>query len=129
MIEFEVVGVPRPKGSLRHVGRGRLVEQTDVKKWMKEVRDQAPRLPALVGPVEAVLAFTFERPRSAKNRLYPYVRSTGDLDKLVRGVLDAIQPYELWPGLIMDDSQVVRITASKDYGDTPGVSVTLKEIG
>lgn len=132
MIEFTALGTPRPKGSLRHIGKGRMIEQTDVKRWMALIRNaiarQGPyqRLDGV--PCEASLAFSFERPKSAQNRLYPHVRSTGDLDKLVRAVLDAMQPKDDWLGIIDDDSQVVRISASKEYGLEPGVHVTLKEL-
>jgi Holliday junction resolvase RusA-like endonuclease len=43
-----------------------------------------------------------------------------DLDKLVRGVLDALTAIAY-----RDDAQVTRLTASKAYGDTPGVSVSV----
>ncbi len=128
MIEFTALGTPRPKGSLRHIGNGRLIEQTDVKRWMGTVRQAAAGQEHLEGPVQVFLEFVFERPKSAQNRLYPHVRSTGDLDKLVRAVLDALQPKDPWPGLIDDDSQVVRITAAKDYGLEPGVRIRLEEL-
>jgi crossover junction endodeoxyribonuclease RusA len=130
MIEFTALGIPRPKGSLRHIGKGRMIEQTDVKQWMAVVRSTAAQQMGrrLDGPCAAMVKFMFTRPASAKNRLYPSVRSTGDLDKLVRAVMDAIQPKDAWPGVIDDDSQIVRITASKDYGNTPGVHVAVWEL-
>ncbi len=126
-----VPGKPLPKGSLRHVGRGRLIEQTSVKTWMSEIRrnitdaygDEAPLFEA---PVRATLHFRFPRPAAAKNRLYPHLRSVGDLDKLIRAVLDALQPQ-----VLVDDSLVVMIAAGKFY-ETPeapaGVSILIEEL-
>lgn len=78
--------------------------------------------------MKATLAFHFLRPKSAQNRLYPSVRSTGDLDKLCRAILDAIQPKDGWPGLVDDDSQVVRLEAYKEYGAIPGVEIKIEEL-
>lgn len=126
-----VPGKPLPKGSLRHVGRGRLIEQTKVKDWMKDIRDHTVQtygseIPLFEAPVEAVLKFRFPRPAAAKNRLYPHLRSAGDIDKLTRAVLDALQP-----AVLLDDSLVVQLTASKTYAVTPedaGVSISIKEL-
>ena len=126
-----VPGRPLPKGSLKHVGRGRLVEQTKVKGWMQEIQahilevysDVAPMFDT---PVWVTLAFRFPRPVAAKNRLYPHLRSAGDLDKLTRAVLDALQP-----SILADDSLVVKLTAGKFY-ETPenqaGVTILIEEL-
>lgn len=126
-----VPGKPLPKGSLRHVGRGRLIEQTKVKDWMRDIQNHTvetygSEIPLFEAPVEAVLKFRFPRPAAAKNRLYPHLRSAGDLDKLTRAVLDALQP-----AVLLDDSLVVQLTASKTYAVTPedaGVSISIKEL-
>jgi crossover junction endodeoxyribonuclease RusA len=126
-----VPGKPLPKGSLRHVGKGRLVEQTKVKTWMQEIRNHTvetygSEIPLFEAPVQAVLKFRFPRPASAKNRLYPHLRSAGDIDKLTRAVLDALQP-----AVLLDDSLVVELTASKSYAltdDDAGVSISIKEL-
>ena len=46
---------------------------------------------------------------------WPIKRSTGDVDKLARLVLDAITDAGLW----RDDSQCVRLTTSKVYVGEP----------
>lgn len=126
-----VPGRPLPKGSLKHVGRGRLVEQTKVKGWMKEIQahilEAYPDGPPLFEtPVAATISFRFPRPAAAKNRLYPHLRSAGDLDKLVRAVLDALQP-----NVLADDSLVVHLTAGKNY-ETPdwpaGVRILIEDL-
>lgn len=131
MFHLTVPGKPIPKGSLRHIGKGRMIEQTNVKQWMAAIRDHAAQVTGGVllpieTPVEARLEFRFPRPAAAKNRLYPHMRSVGDIDKLCRAVLDALQPQ-----VITDDSLVVRMTASKDYETTEqpaGVSIHIEEL-
>lgn len=125
-----VPGKPLPKGSLRHIGNGRMIEQTKVKTWMADIRAHIDEHyfpgPAFVSPVSAHIEFTFPRPAAAKNRLYPHMRSVGDIDKLVRAVLDALQPT-----VLADDSLVVHLEASKSYAsDTrvAGVSITIQDL-
>lgn len=110
-----VPGKPLPKGSLRHIGNGRMIEQTKVKTWMADIQAHVSEVyqdvgPMFTTPVSATITFWFPRPLAAKNRLYPHMRSVGDIDKLVRAVLDALQP-----SVISDDSLVVRLDASKFY--------------
>lgn len=126
-----VPGKPLPKGSLKHVGRGRLVEQTKVKDWMKEIQAHTLEVyrgdgPLFDAPVSAHLVFRFPRPLAAKNRLYPHMRSAGDLDKLVRAVLDALQPT-----VLADDSLVVSLQASKFYENAnypAGVEIRIEDL-
>ena len=97
---------------------------------VQAAHDGAP----LDGPVAVSMLFELERPRShfstARGRelelrpsapAYPAVAP--DVDKLVRGVCDAITDAgNVWA----DDAQVVRISASKVYvdaGSVPGVTV------
>lgn len=123
-----VPGKPLPKGSLRHVGRGRLVEQTKVKGWMEDIRaDLHPvDTPMFTTPVTVSLEFFFPRPMAAKNRLYPHMRSAGDLDKLCRAVLDALQPK-----VLEDDSLVVTLVSTKRYETSQypaGVVITVEDL-
>lgn len=123
-----IPGKPLPKGSLRHVGRGRLVEQTRVKSWMEDIRADlhVVEAPMFTTPVTVSLEFFFPRPMAAKNRLYPHMRSAGDLDKLCRAVLDALQPK-----VLEDDALVVSLSATKRY-ETPecpaGVVITVGDL-
>jgi Holliday junction resolvase RusA-like endonuclease len=72
-------------------------------------------------PVRLWLTFQFVRPKSAKNR--PLMVVKPDLDKLVRGVCDALT------GVIYhDDAQVVEIIASKRYGAVESVTVRAEEV-
>lgn len=123
MIRFEVTGaVPKPKGSMRSVGRGRMVEAVKGSKdWRQRVTLAAGQ--AMVGAladmfpagteVEVRLSFRFSRPTSVKNGRGPATSATGDLDKLCRNILDALTDAGVWH----DDGQVVSLTASKTYTD------------
>lgn len=89
--------------------------------------------PPLEGPLLASLVFELERPKghsgTGRNagELRPsaptYPSTAPDLDKLIRAVFDSITDAgTVWS----DDSQVVRVVASKIYADgdsSPGVTV------
>ncbi|MBI0582256.1 MAG: RusA family crossover junction endodeoxyribonuclease [Methanomassiliicoccales archaeon] len=74
---------------------------------------------------EVLMEFVFTRPKSTPKR-WKMNTKRPDLDKLVRAVLDGITNV-----LIPDDSQVVRITASKCYGEcdrSPGLHITIRRL-
>lgn len=116
-----VLGVPKPKGSLRHVGKGRMVEQlAGSPVWREAVKTAAwaaareqhwDRVEGSPVSVRAVL--TFEKPASAPKRreTWPISRSSGDIDKQARNLLDALVDA----GIVKDDSQVIDLTVSKRY--------------
>lgn len=123
VIEFDVIGSPKPKGSLKHVGHGRLQEQLEGSKpWREAVKWAAlqairerPRQPftALAGPVAVDVTVTVAKPKSAPKtrRTWPVTRSSGDADKHLRNVLDALVDA----GVMGDDSQVIEATVRKTY--------------
>lgn len=145
ILTFDVHGVPAPKGSLKHVGNGRLVEQLKASgPWMTRVRAAALAAAHDTGwvhdgaGVRVEVEFVIPRPKTVRRAL-PVTRRA-DLDKLCRAVLDAIttvpprptkgKPGK--PGLITDDSAVVDLVASKRYpaGDAPfiGARITLQDV-
>lgn len=124
---------PAPQGSKRHVGHGRLLEQSKrVAPWRAAV-DTAARAamiarhilkyggrpapgtpPApLDGPLSVEIVFTVRKPASApKTRItWPTTRDSGDIDKLLRSSLDALTTA----GAIADDSRIIEITARKVF--------------
>lgn len=138
---------PAPQGSKRHVGRGRLIEQsTRVKPWRLAVHQAAqagmrarhtatcggaPAGPVdpIDGPVSVEVIFTVRKPASApKTRLtWPTTRDSGDIDKLLRSTFDALSGVA-----ISDDSRVVEVTARKvhpgeglDALDAPGAVIRI----
>lgn len=146
-LEFTVTDHrPAPQGSKRHVGRGRLLEQSKrVAPWRGAVDTAAraamafrhmkrygghPAIPPqpLDGPLSVEVVFTVRKPASApKTRVtWPTTRDSGDIDKLLRSTFDALTTG----GAIADDSRIVEITARKvfpgeglDALETPGAVI------
>ncbi len=129
MIQFQVHGLPVAQGSYRTwVASGKPIITTTAKglaSWRRLVADVAQRFAPPVpweGPVEIELHFGLPKPKSApkKRRVWPDKRP--DLDKLTRAVLDALTYVAF-----ADDSQVVQIRATKDYGP-PGVAIEIRKV-
>ena len=118
-IAFTAHGAPEPQGSARAFVRGgRAVvtsDNPDLHGWRQVVAWAAQQhRPAEVirGPVRVRLRFYLTRPASVSERRRPRPIVKPDLDKLTRAVLDALTGI-VWA----DDSQVVEVEASKNYGD------------
>lgn len=137
-LSFEVYGVAKPKGSLRHVGGGRLIEAVDNRGWrvlvitaaLQAARRANPPFQTIDdGPVAVDMTVTVARPKSTKLSVRcPVTRSSGDLDKHARLILDSLTDAQM----IRDDSQVVELHARKTYIGAhpkalrkPGVRVTV----
>jgi Holliday junction resolvase RusA-like endonuclease len=122
-VYVEVKGIPVPQGSMS-VFNGRICHGSKkLTAWRKLVAQALSGLDAntLLGPVYAYLVFELPRPATVK-RARPSVKP--DLDKLVRGALDAIEAS----GVVANDSQVCEIQAVKVYGDNPRLKLFLKEL-
>lgn len=116
MITFHVAGDPVPQGSMQ-VFNNRLVhvKSARLKAWRQSIETAYPG-DVFDGPITIKAVFSIERPKTVK-RPHPSVKP--DLDKLTRGLLDALtgRAYR-------DDSQVIWIDARKVYGP-PGVDVSV----
>lgn len=114
---LEVRDRPVPQGSMRHIGGGRILSTNDreLKTWREAVKtaavgalgDNGP----LTGPVAVETTFTLAKPGSAPKRRTSWPVKRPDVDKLARGVLDALTAAGVWT----DDAQVVELTARKVY--------------
>lgn len=124
-----VPGAPQPQGSMRAfvTADGKALITTSNKslgEWRLLIAAEAIRQlggrPLLAGPVGIELTFVLPRPRSLPKRvLLPAKRP--DLDKLVRGTLDALTAVAY-----RDDAQVCSISARKRYtvgSEQPGVFI------
>lgn len=153
-IWIAIPGHPKTKGSMKCIGRvGNrahvLVEDhKSAKPWLDALtlwcRKKLAGRPAAAGqPLGAEATFTLKRPTGhygtgrnggvLKERFadaQPVGHNTGDLDKLVRTVLDALQAA----GVVPNDSAVVELAARKAYVQPhrvddvlpyPGVSIRL----
>jgi len=127
-IRFDVSSMPVPQGSTRaFIVKGKPIITSTSKglsSWRRLIADRAQdRVSAPIeGAVAVTLLFRLPRPKSAPKKKWIYPSKRPDLDKLVRAVLDAITNV-----IIADDSQVVSLTATKDYGP-PGVMIQVDEI-
>ena len=140
-IAFTVNALAQPQGSMNAYKRGRHIVVTSANKKLKPFReqvtaaarvalflagydgDEGPKSPMFGKhvPVLIELAFTFVKPKSVGKRIHSVVKP--DLDKLVRGVFDALTGT-VWA----DDAQCVEISARKAYGAAESVTIAVEEV-
>lgn len=139
MITINLTGHPRPQGSKIRTQWG-MREASDIKPWRDAITTAAIEslagAPPLEGPVSVGIVFGFNRPAghygSGRNAGVvkpsapegPVTRSVGDVDKLARGVLDALTAAKVF----FDDSQVVELRAVKVFigrGHREGARITV----
>lgn len=141
-IEFFAPGDPMPQGSKRafyvaKLGRAVMTEScAKLKPWRAVVSLAAQN--AMQGkapvpdPVSVSVNFFFSRPKShfgtGKNahevKVFApkFKNSKPDVDKLLRGILDALTGI-----VFIDDSCVVVVTGRKEYSSgSPGAAITVK---
>jgi crossover junction endodeoxyribonuclease RusA len=106
---------------MKHIGGGRMIHSraADLATWRTLVGYSAKQAGCtpVDSPIIISMRFRLKRPKTVK-RERPTVPP--DLDKLVRGVNDALTGIAF-----TDDSQIVQLTASKEYSDIPGVDITV----
>lgn len=131
VVRFTVRGQPEQKGSTRafalpikgstskHGGpKYRAVTTSanpNLKRWEQLVAFEAghaARGAFFTGAVAVRLTFRLTRPASVSPKARPFHVVRPDLDKLVRGCLDAMSGV-----LFRDDAQIVTLEASKVYTD------------
>lgn len=133
-----VIGLPVSQGSLvaRGFGPGlRYQNDASLKLWrhmvISEVRDAKPEGWNPRAAVALTLTFRFPRNKGHFNRhgvLLPsapaYKATKPDLDKCARAVFDSLEQA----GLILNDSQIIAVNASKRWAladEAPGVLLTV----
>src|SRR5438067_13403351 len=123
MTTFFVHGLPVPQGSSRaFVVNGRAVVTSanrNLKDWRNLVALQAQEHAEYnEGAVWVQLDFYLPRPVSLPKKIHEHLKKP-DLDKLIRACLDSMTGV-----MFKDDSQVVALTATKQYAtDKQGVQV------
>ncbi len=138
-VSFFVPGVPVAKGSAtafynRKLGRAFVVQtnKTRQRPWVSIISLKAHEffteaIPDM--PFSIKLYFSMPRPkahftkRGLRDGAPVFHRSTPDIDKLARAVLDALTSI-VWK----DDSQVAVMVTHKIYSDTPGVTIEVEPI-
>jgi Holliday junction resolvase RusA-like endonuclease len=125
VIEFEVIGVPKPQGSMKafNVGGHARVKPSggsDFAAWRnavsqaaRDVRGHDDVLAPLDGPLALVVTFRFpmpkSRPKAAQKAGEAWKTSAPDTDKLVRTIGDALTAANL----VTDDARFAVINATK----------------
>lgn len=125
---FTIEGRCPTKGSTKsflNPKTGKIVTMADnanLKQWTKDARWQAraAKVPMIYKPHGVALYVRVEsvKPKTSKATA-PTVRP--DLDKSLRAILDALTGV-----CYADDSQVVSVTATKAYGPSECVTVTVE---
>lgn len=133
IIDFTVLGVPIPKGSMKAFMRPGMrfpiVTHDNVKSkpWAEGMRlmaqQHAPPGGPWDGPVNLTAEFYLPRPKSLSKKVLHHVKKP-DLDKLLRNLKDSLKGV-----IYFDDSQVVHVNARKTYANhlsSPGVRIRLE---
>ena len=137
-IEFFVPGPPVGKGRPRAARRGAGVVMFTPEKTVgyetlaATTAGNAMRAHQLLdGPLEAMLEMRFQVPASwskaRRARALAGVEwhiSKPDADNVAKAILDACNGV-----VFRDDSQIVMLTATKEFSETPGVRVVIRECG
>ncbi len=134
-IEFVVKGAAAPQGSKRaFVRRGRAILVEACKRlnpWRVAVSTAARlawRLHPTTLPVTVCIQAVYARPQSHLTRQgglrssAPAFPRRPDTDKLCRGILDALTGV-----VVVDDSQVTRLTCNKSWGDRDECTITIAQ--
>ena len=121
-MKIRVYGEPAPQGSKTAIvrnGRAIMFESSKKLPGWRDTCLMACTVAAkehdapILGPVTLYLTFHMPRPKSVSRR---YPNSAPDLDKLVRGVGDALQES----GVLANDGQIVSLKAHKIYAAETG---------
>jgi len=89
--------------------------------WQAFFEKHAPSEP-MSGPLSLIITFTFRCRKGGKPDGYKTTRP--DLDNLLKLVQDAMTKCGYW----QDDSQIVILSASKNFGGKPGVYVNIQRV-
>lgn len=131
-VRLHVEGTPAPQGSKVRTRYGMRESSKRLKPWRDLVKqaasikcDELALLGPLQPPYRVEMWFYIRKPRTTRNP-YPTAPTIGDLDKLVRGVLDGLTQG----GLLEDDRFVVKHAAEKEWAaasEEPGVVIYITE--
>lgn len=110
-VQFQVEGVPKPQGSKRHVGGGRMIESSKkLPAWRKAVAYTAAAhfTEPLDGPIKLEVEFIMPRTKAMGDKPAPPMIQAPDTDKCVRAINDALSGIAFH-----DDRQVTTIITGK----------------
>jgi Holliday junction resolvase RusA-like endonuclease len=100
-------------------------EPATAKAWkatvIAQIVTQKPASP-VEGPLALSLRFYLPRPQSLPKREHFHVKRP-DCDNLAKAVKDALKGV-----VYRDDSQIVQLTVTKEYGPAPGVGIRVERV-
>ncbi len=115
LLDCFIPGVPVPKGSMRHVGKGRMIhDNPDLARWMRTILLVAGRLHRGKDPIDAPVAVdvTFWMPPPKRPR-WRVPATKPDGDKLARALGDGLERA----GVLANDSRITDWHVRKRYAD------------
>jgi len=123
VIKFSVEGTPIQQGSMKFIRPNVMIHSRAVElaAWRADVASAAKLAGCIpiTDPIVITMRFRVRKPKSVK-RDYPTVAP--DLDKYIRGVNDGLTGTAY-----VDDSQIIKIIASKEYSENPGVDIEISD--
>lgn len=127
-MKIVVFGAPTPKGRPRVAMRGRFPTVYTPKEtreaedsFMQQAIKQKPETP-LEGALSIRIKFYKIKPKSMSKKVIHWTTKP-DLDNLVKLVIDALNKV-----FFQDDAQIIEISASKEYDQTPRTEVEIRKI-
>ena len=120
LLDVFIPGKPIPKGSMRHVGNGRVIhDNTDLKRWMRTIDLVARRawnMRQHRDPIDApvVVEAVFYMPRPKRPR-WARPATKPDCDKLQRAIGDGLESA----GVLRNDSRIVEWYRPRKYYADP----------
>ncbi len=134
VLHVRIYGLPvaqgRPRARMFHdrsgTARVAMYDPATSRDWKRTVQqqviDRRPPAPLAEVPLAMGLTFHLPRPQSLPKRITEHTKRP-DLDNLIKAIKDALR------GVIYhDDAQIVRLTAGKVYGDSPGVEISIAHV-
>lgn len=141
-MEKFIKGIPKPQPRPRatsHGGRARVYNPPTANEWKSKVMEGLISYAHEDSKEPFILFLTFFMPRpkshygtGRNSRLLKanapiFHTQTPDIDNLTKAVMDAMTVINIW----RDDSQVLSVTSTKSWADTPedvGVEITTQKL-
>ena len=123
MIEFTIYGLPVAKGRPRFTKKGFTYTPAKTKQaedsFLNQAFSKKPDVP-LQCPLAIEMKIFMPRPKSKSKKIWAWT-TRPDLDNLIK-ILDALNGV-FWH----DDSQIIELHASKDYGEPARTEIKITE--
>lgn len=136
-LDVYVHGDPKAQGSMKHIGKGRMIHEPDLVQWRDNIIETLEQWNGTYfgarEPVDLPVAVKAEfwLPRPARPR-YDLPGTALDLDKLMRAVGDALEKSRV----LTNDSRIVQWDNPRKHyahgiagdGEEPGARIKVREL-